>query len=64
MGRECAFQTSALILILVGNLTWAEIPKLFTIREDIDTTRLKPCKAAKIGIVLVFSCHSLICKRT
>ena len=49
MGCECVFQASALFLIFVGGPTWAAAPKLLTIREEMDTSRLAPCKAAKIG---------------
>ena len=56
MGCECAFPTSAFILLLVGDLTWAAIPKLLTIRDDIDTSGLAPCKAEKIGCILIPQC--------
>ena len=60
MGCKCAFQASALTLLLLGEFTLAAIPKLLTIREDIDTSALAPCKAAKIGIrTQQFSMHLL-----
>ena len=53
MERESAIPiptaTLFLILLLVARLSWAANPTLLTIRDDVDTSGLAPCKAAKIG---------------
>ena len=41
--------TLFLVLLLVARLSWAANPTLLTIRDDVDTSGLAPCKAAKIG---------------
>ena len=44
-----ALHVSIFLSMSLASCILAAIPKLLTIREDIDTTKLAPCMAAKIG---------------